>query len=78
MKTKAFHLVDSYSVDNFHEMFNSAMLIVASHQIEHVVYRAETGSQNCVLSHVVANGYEEELSKVEKKTLFVVSNAVFL
>lgn len=72
MKTKALQIVDSYSVGNFHEMFNSAMLVVCSHQVERIVYRADARSQDCVLSHVITNGYEEELSKVEKKTLFVV------
>lgn len=72
MKMKTLQIVDSYSVGNFHEMFNSAMLIVCSRQVEHIVYRADVGSQDCILSHVVANGYEEDVSKVEKKTLFVV------
>lgn len=74
MKTKTVHIVDSYSVSNFHEMFNAAILIVCSKQIEHIIYRADAKSQNCVLSNVIANGCDVELSNVKKKTLFVVRN----
>lgn len=72
MMKKILHIVDSYSTNYFHEMFNAGMVVACSQDADQVIYHAARSSQGNVLSLMEVKGYEAIVSKIVLKHLPVI------
>lgn len=72
MKLKMLQVVDSYSTDYYHEMFNAGFLILCSQNADRIIYHANSSSQRNVMSFIQKQQYDHALSKIECGSLYAV------
>lgn len=76
MNKKKLYVVDTYSTNYFHEMFNAGLLEIVIREADEVIYCASSSSQKNVLALLKKERRNKKLSSIKCHSLYVVHREI--